>query len=94
MKAWLYDVISVILFSRKLQWILVIAITGPLIIFIYRDYMLNDFHLVGPLAPMTDVLKEKLKEKYDKAALFCFVSFVALAIKQYRRDKKRFYNAW
>jgi len=94
MKDCFYDVKSVISFSRKLQWILVIAMAGPLMIFIYQDYMLRDFHLAGPLAPMTDVLKEKLKGRCDKAALICFVSFVSLAIKQYREDKKRLDGLW
>jgi hypothetical protein len=90
MKDRVYEVLTVIMLSRKIQWMLVIAIAGPLIIFLFRDYMLSDFHLSGPLAPMSDLLRESVKGKYDKAAIFCFISFIALAIKQYRKDKDRF----
>jgi len=56
--------------------------------------MLRDFQLTGYLAPMSDMLKEKLICKYDRAALGCLGSFWMLAIKQYRKDKKRFYRFW
>jgi hypothetical protein len=46
-----------------------------------------EFH--GPLAPLTDVVRDQLIHRYDKAAWIALCSFWLLAIKFYRKDRRR-----
>jgi len=94
MNHWISEFLLILCFSKRTQYAIVIGLLGYLIINLVGIYMLRDFQLTGYLAPMSDMLKEKLICKYDRAALGCLGSFWMLAIKQYRKDKKRFYRFW
>lgn len=94
MKDWFFEFLLVLSYSRKTQWAIILGALGYIVINIIGTYMLHDFHLTGLLEPMTDVVKDKLSGKYDKAALGCLGSFWLLAVKLYRKDKKRLYNSW
>ena len=45
--------------------------------------------LHGALAPLTDVVREKLFHRYDKAAWASLAACLLLAVKLYRKDRKR-----
>jgi len=91
-KDWFWGFIVVLSFSKKTQYAIIIGMVGYIVISLVGDHMLNDFQLSGILAPMSDSVKEKLLGKYGKAALGCLVSFWLLAMKLYRKDKKRFFS--
>jgi len=94
MNYWFSEFLIILCFSKKTQYAIIIGLLGYLTINLVGIYMLRDFQLTGYLAPMSDMVKEKLICKYDNAALCCLGSFCMLAIKQYRKDKKRFYRIW
>ena len=92
MKDYFAEMLSILLFSRKTQYAILFGAIGCIIIWSVGAYQLQNFHLTGYLEPLSDVVRDKLLSKYDKAALGCLGSFWVLAIKQYRKDKKRFYR--
>lgn len=51
--------------------------------------LVGGLELHGPLAPLTDVIRDRLMHRYDKAAWIGLGSFWLLAIKIYRKDRKR-----
>ena len=86
------ELLLVLFYSKKTQYAILIGIFGYLAINLVGDYMLRDFHLTGLLAPLNDLVKDKLIGKYDKAALCCLCSFWMLAIKLYIKDKRRLFR--
>lgn len=92
MRDWISELLWVLLYSKKTQYAILIGIFGFLTINLVGDYMLRDFHLTGILAPLSDLVKDKLMGKYDKVALCCLFSFLMLAIKLYRKDKRRLFR--
>lgn len=91
MKDWFLEFLTILSLSRKTQYAIIIGMIGYVAISLIGSYMLRDFQLTGFYAPFNDLVKDKLIGKYDNAALGCLASFWLLAIKLYRKDKKRFY---
>lgn len=91
MKDWFLEFLTVLSFSRKTQYAIILGMIGYLAMSMIGSYMLRDFQLTGFFAPFSAVVKDKLIGKYDNAALGCLVSSWLLAIKLYRKDKKRLY---
>lgn len=89
-----YEFLEVLAFSKKSIWFLFTGLLGFIFIMLYGNHIVSNFQLTGPLAPMSDVIKETLQGKYDKVALSCLGSFILLAIRQYRKDKRRFYHSF
>ena len=94
MKEYIIEILLILSFSKKTQFAILLGMIGYIVIEIIGAHQVRDFHLSGYLEPLSDVIKEKLIGKYDKAALGCLGSFWVLAIKQYRKDRKRFYGLW
>lgn len=92
MKEWFLECLMIIAYSKRTQWAFVLGILGFVAIHIWGDYQMQNFQLSGPLASYTELIKDKLLRRYDKVALGCLISFWALAVKLYFRDKKRFYK--
>lgn len=53
------------------------------------DVLVGGLELHGPLAPLTEVIRERVAHRYDKAAWFALGSFLVLAVRFYRKDRKR-----
>lgn len=51
--------------------------------------LVGGFELHGSLAPLTDVVRDRLMHRYDKAAWIALGSFWLLAVKFYRKDRRR-----
>lgn len=86
----LQEFLIVLAYSKRTQMTLVFGIVFALILWLAGEYFVSLISFVGPLAPLTDVIREKLMYRYDKAALMCFLGFLGLAAKLYLRDRKRF----
>lgn len=84
----------ILAFSKKTQCAITLGIAGFIVIYIFGDYALADFHLSGTLAFLSDVVRENLRGKYEEEAFGCLISCWLLAIRQYRKDKDRFYNSF
>jgi hypothetical protein len=93
-KNWLTDVLIVLSFSQKTQWVLLIGVilSISISINILGEIMLEDFQLHGFLQPIGEVIRDKLLRRYDKLALLTLISFFLLALKTYSIDKKRLYR--
>lgn len=55
--------------------------------------LVGSLELHGPLAALTDVVRDKLMHRYDKAAWAALASFALLAVKTYRKDRRRLLGA-
>jgi hypothetical protein len=58
-------------------------------ILLVGDVLVGGLELHGPLEPLTDVIRDRLAHRYDKAAWFALGSFLLLAVRFYRKDRKR-----
>lgn len=91
MPNWFLEILTVIAFSKRTQWAIIFGCLFFVGINILGSYMFSDFELHGPAAGFTDVIKQKLAKRYDKAAWVALFSFWALAFKFYRKDRNRFW---
>ena len=89
MPNWLLEILAVIAFSRKTQLAIILGMVAFVVINLVGSYMLHDFELHGPMKGLTNVIKQQLEGKYDKVAWGALLAFWGLAIKFYRKDKKR-----
>lgn len=92
MTEWFFELLTILCFSRRTLFAIILGMLGYIAISLIGKHMVGDFQLSGYLAPMSDLVKENLLGKYDKAAIGWLVSSWLLAIKLYRKDKKRFYR--
>lgn len=79
----------VLQFSWKTQLWIYLGMVFFLGFLLGGEYFAGSFVLHGFLAPMTDVIREKILHRYDKAAWMLLGSSWLMAIKQFRKDRKR-----
>ncbi len=91
MPNWLLEILSVIALSRRTQWAIILGCLFFIGINLLGNHLLSDFELHGPAAGLSDAIKQKLAKRYDRAAWFALVSFWALALKFYRKDRNKFW---
>jgi hypothetical protein len=86
------EFLIVLAYSKRTQFALFFAVFSALVIWLAGEYFVGRVSFVGPLAPLTEVVREKLFHHYDKAALVSLASFLGLAVKLYIRDRKRLFQ--
>lgn len=79
----------VLCYSTRTQLAIIGGAAFFLGILLAGQSLVGGLELHGPLAPLTDVIRERLMHRYDKAAWIALVSFWLMAIKFYRKDRKR-----
>lgn len=89
MRDYFTTILLVIVYSGRTQAAIFIGVLGFIVINLLGDYYLADFQLTGQMAPFTEVFKAKLLHKYDKAAWGVLFSSLWLAVKFYRKDRKK-----
>lgn len=94
MKDWLAEVLVVVSYSGRTQFALLMAVVSFFGILLLGQHMVTGVHFDGPLTPLTEVIQEKLMHRYDKAAWGALFSFLLLAVKLYRKDRKRIFKAF
>lgn len=86
---WLSEVLVVFCHATRTQ----IAIALGLIIFagtlLMGHVLVGGIYLRGPMAPVADVIRDALIHRYDKAAWMALGGFLLVAIKTYRKDRRR-----
>ena len=87
---WLNEFIYVLALSKRTQWAIVLGILFFVGINLFGSYMLSNFELQGPFKGIQNVVAQKMANKYDKVAWLALFSFILLAFKCYRKDKKKF----
>jgi hypothetical protein len=65
--------------------------TGIIGIHLLGDYMISNFELNGPMKGFQDVIARKIAKRYDIIALVSFFSFLVVAYRSYKKDRKRFW---
>jgi hypothetical protein len=93
-KDWFSEFLVILCHSKRTQLVVLLGVFGFVAIHLWGDYQLSNFELSGHMGPIGEVIKEKILRRYDKVALGCLISFFLLAIKLYRKDKKRLYGMY
>lgn len=76
-------------YSTKTQLALVLVAIFSIGILLMGQWLVGGFQLTGPLAPLTDTLRDEFIHKYGKVAWSALVGFLLLAAKSYRNDRRR-----
>ena len=92
MKDWFAEFLVVLCHSKRTQLAVFLGVFGFVAIHVWGDYHLSTFELSSHMSSTGKVIKDKFLTRYDKVALGCLISFLLLAIKLYRKDKKRLYS--
>jgi hypothetical protein len=88
-REWLGESIAVLVYSAKTQICIVAGLFFFALFMIGGAYLANTMELRSVPAGYVDVIREKIMHRYDKAAWIALATFLLLAIKCYRRDRKR-----
>lgn len=83
------EFVMVIAYSSRTQLALLFGALFFIGILLAGDYFASHFEFHGLFAPMTDFIREKIVHRYDKAAWLALGSFLLLAFKCYKKDRKR-----
>lgn len=94
MADWWAECLYVLAYSRKTQVALALAVISFFGTLLLGHYIVSGMAFHGPLAPLTGAIQDKLLHQYDRVAGFGLVSFLALAVKLYLRDRKRLLSSW
>jgi hypothetical protein len=89
MKDWLAEILVVLAYSSRTQFAIVLGMVSFVGLMVAGDYFVGRIELHGALASLTDVVREKLLHRYDKAAWASLAACLLLAVKLYRKDRKR-----
>jgi len=89
MKDYFTEILMVIAYSGRTQAAIILGMIGFIVINLVGDYYLDNFQLSGQMPGLTNIIKEKFAHRYDKAAWAVLFSFLGLAFKLYRKDKKK-----
>ena len=92
MKDWLMELLVVIAHSTKIQAAVWIGCLGFLGIHLFGLYAVGNIELEGFLAPMTETIRAQFAHKYDEIALVWLASFGILAVKAYRKERRRLFS--
>lgn len=79
----------VLCYSTRTQLAIICGAACFVGILLAGQSLVGGLELDGPLAPLTDVVRDRLMHRYDKAAWIALGSFWLLAIKFYRKDRRR-----
>lgn len=93
MSDWFEEVWVVLCHSRKMQLAIAFGVFFFVGIMVLGQVLVGGFELHGPLAALTDVVRDELMHRYDKAAWAALGGFALLAVKTYRKDRRRLFGA-
>ncbi|WP_428420761.1 hypothetical protein [Methylibium sp.] len=89
MKDWLIEFLVVLAYSPRTQFAIVLGLVSFAGFMLAGEYFVGQIELQGLLAPLTDVVREQIGHRYDKEAWASLASCLLLAVKLYRKDRKR-----
>ena len=94
MREFFLEMLFILSFSKRTQWVLLLGFIGFITFKLLGQHMLSDFELHGMMAPLTEIVRSKIGQRYDSAAFMCLVSSWLAAVRFYCKDKKRFFAAF
>jgi hypothetical protein len=86
---WLAELWVVFCYSTRTQLALAFGVAFFVGIVVMGDVIVGRVELHGPLAPLTDAILDAIMHRYDKAAWTALGGFLLVAIKTYRKDRRR-----
>lgn len=89
MRDWIDETWAVLLHSPGTQLRIVLGVVAFFAVQALGDVMIGSKTPTGPFAPMFEPIYEMVGQRYDKVALFGLITFWALAVKRFRKDRKR-----
>lgn len=89
MPALIEEFLVVLAYSRRTQWALWLGVLAFASIFLAGAYFASHVSFRGVLAPLTEPFQHLVLERYDRAAWGALISFLALAVRSYLKDRKR-----
>jgi hypothetical protein len=93
MSDWLEGFWIVLCHSSRTQLSIAFGLFFFVGILLMGQVLVGSLELHGPLAALTDVVRDKRMHRYDKAAWAVLASFLLFAIKAYRKDRRRLLGA-
>jgi len=87
--SWIEEALAVVLISTRTQMALILGMVSCTSVLGYAWFAIHSFKLIGPLAPLTDVIKLYLAQRYEIAAFGSLCGFFMLAVKYNIRDYQR-----
>ena len=89
MKDWLEEILIVLAYSPRTQVAIALGVIFFIGLMLVGEYFVGSIQLHGLLAPLTEVVRERIWHRYDKAAWAALAGFLLLAVRLYRKDRKR-----
>jgi uncharacterized membrane protein len=89
MKDWLEEILIALAHSSRTQVAIFLGVVLYVGFILAGEYFVGNLKLHGVLAPLTDVVRERIWQRYDKAAWATLAGFLLLAVKLHRKDRKR-----
>lgn len=89
MLEWFEEFLVILAHSKRTQLAILLGVTSFISILAAGEYLVGRVNIHGALAPLTDVVREALLGRYEKAAWACLGASMLLAIKGYRKDRKK-----
>lgn len=86
------EFLLVIEHSRGTQVALLLGVLFFVSFQLAGQVFVEQFELHGILAPMTDLVRDRLTHGYDKAAWAVFVGFLLAAVRSYRKNRRRLFG--
>jgi len=93
MSDWFDEVWVVLCHSSRTQLAIAFGLFFFVGILLMGQGLVGNLELHGPLAALTEAVRDKLMHRYDKAAWAALASFALLAVKTYRKDRRRLLGA-
>ncbi len=92
MKDYFTNILIVIAYSGRTQAAIILGMVGFIVIDLVGEHYLANFQLSGQFTGLTEIIKDKFANKYDKAAWGVLIGFWVTAFKLYQKDKRKFWN--
>jgi hypothetical protein len=89
MLEWFEEFLVIVTHSKRTQLAIFLGLTSFISILAAGEYFVGRVNIQGALSPLTDVVREALLGRYEKAAWASLGAFMLLAIKGYRKDRKK-----
>ena len=91
---WLEEILLVLAFSTRTQFAILLGVMSFIFILTYGYFAVDVFELIGLMAPLTEVLKPYFAHRYEAAAFGSLFGFMGVAVKLYKKDRKRLLGTW
>lgn len=92
MPALIEEFLLVLAYSRRTQWALFLGVFAFVVMLLGGSHFASTLNFEGMFAPFTAPIQELILKRYGWAALCVLISFLVLATKCYRKDRKRLFS--